>query len=156
MTDQRIERLFLAGLDFRDNGGTRGEHVVDDSLDGGLVGNLPQPFTLDDPVGITFTGPHRVEDVFGDLARNRVVLDARQQPGQRARRHRRSTDIDLVAIERRGQRAHDPARRQFRRATRRPDSVLEITGNFAARRQRGRLIPADIVLGNEAHLHCIG
>jgi hypothetical protein len=47
LTDQRIEGLFLAGLEFGDVGCVGGEYVIDQRLDGARVGNLLQTLLVD-------------------------------------------------------------------------------------------------------------
>ena len=52
LADKRIERFFLSRLIFGDDRGIRGEHVVDDSLNGADVGDLLQTLGGDDRIGV--------------------------------------------------------------------------------------------------------
>src|SRR6202171_174802 len=70
LADKGVERFFLPRLIFGDDRGIRGEHVVDDSLNGAGIGDLLQTLDGDDRIGVAtvFAGPHRVENFFGDTS----------------------------------------------------------------------------------------
>src|SRR6188474_533092 len=81
---------------------------VDRLLDRGAVGDLPETLRVDDLVRTASLGPHRLEDFLGELARDRVVADPRQESGERRGGHAARVDLEAIAVERARKLAHHP------------------------------------------------
>src|SRR4029077_17590659 len=81
---------------------------VDGLLDGTRVGDLLEAPGFDDGIRVLAFGPHRLEYILGDLARDGVVDDARQQAGQTLRVDAALGDLEVVLVERRGERTGYP------------------------------------------------
>ena len=102
-------------------------------------------------------GPHRFEDLLGDFARNGLIDDPRQQTAQLQRRYPRSADIEIVAIQRAGQFAHDPIRGQLglRRAQLRHHR-LEVGAELAARTQDPGIVRRQVEVARKARGLVVG
>src|SRR5581483_8955669 len=70
-----------------------GHDVFNGAFDSGVVGDLLEPLLLDDGIRGRAARPHRLEHLFGDLARDRLVRDALEQPRQPRSRELPGTDL---------------------------------------------------------------
>ena len=116
-----LNAFSLPARNFGDDRRVRREHVVDDLLDRAGVGDLRRPLRGDDRVGVAavLAGPHRVEDVLGDLAGDRAVGDApRAARRVAAARPARRAMSSSVAVERGREFAEHPVRGELARVPR--------------------------------------
>ena len=95
--------------------GVGGDGLVDQFLDDGAVGQLPQPLSLDDGVDLAAVPPHGLERLPGGVSGEGVVGDAIQQRGQLLAADFARGDVQPIAMQQRRQFAHDPVGREFRR-----------------------------------------
>src|SRR5688572_28761019 len=135
LANEEPEQLVLAGAVIGKLLRILRHDVVDRALDRGRIGDLLQTARLDDLIGCLAYEPHGLEHVLRDLARDRVVVDPREQRRERRRRDAALRDVEVVPIERARQLTHDPVRRELGLAAKSRDDGFVVVGKLAARRQ---------------------
>src|SRR5579863_7534539 len=107
LADEESEQLVLARAILGQLRWIGGDDGVNSGLDRRLIGNLAPAARLDDCVGILAFVPHRLQHVLGNLARDGVVGNSRQQLRQRRRGDAAVADLHAVAVEQAGELADD-------------------------------------------------
>src|ERR1700736_1000630 len=78
LPDEETEQFILAGAVIGELLGVGGDHRIDHPFNGSRVRDLLEALRLDDGVGGLTVGPHRLEYLLGDFARNCLIGDSRQ------------------------------------------------------------------------------
>src|SRR5216683_653194 len=86
LPDEEAEQFILARTVIGELFGIGGDHGVDHSFNGAGVRDLLETLRLDDGVRGLALGPHPLEYVLGNLARDGLIDDPRQQAAQLCRR----------------------------------------------------------------------
>src|ERR1700692_93744 len=87
LPDEETEQFVLAGAVIGELLGVGGDHRIDHPFNGAGVRDLLETLRLDDVVRGPPLGPHRLEYFLGDLARDGLIDDSRQQAAQLPWRH---------------------------------------------------------------------
>jgi hypothetical protein len=149
LSDEKSERLRLAGAILGDGSRQPVEHLADDAVDRGGVVDHREAVGRDDVGRPAPGGEHLVEDLLRDRARDGTVVDEDDQFRECVRRERRGVDRSPRLVQLRGERAHHPIARGLRVAGAGGDA-LEIVGERHGLCQDARVVLRQVVLLDEA------